>query len=182
MSQINLRQTCAFAMQYAIVMGVWHIIALALAMMSLQNESYSLLSLVMGIGSFLLAIALTKRFRKQIASENSFSISHGFIYALLLSLFASLWVAVFVYGYMQFADNSWIFEAYRQRLADPQVIEALQSTMKDEIVKMTGSEEPISIVDFIEGVPPMTYAASVLYGNMLIAPILSLIIGIICKK
>ncbi len=183
MVQIELRQTNAYAMQYAVVLGLWHIATLSMVMLSLTNPSWSLPAIFMLPGGFFLALVLTRRFRKEVGGESGFSVYHGFLHTLLMGLFASVWLALFVYLYMRFADALWIFDAYRLQLNEPATVEALNASgMMEELKNLTGSDSPAAIVDILQDIPPMTYAASMLYMSMLASPICALIIGIVCRK
>ncbi len=183
MAQFNLRQTNAYAMQYGAVFGLWQIATVAATFGSLRLPILSLVSMILTIGSFVVAFLLTRRFRGEIGGNEGFSIFHGFSHTLLMALFASIWLALFTYLYMSYADTTWLFDAYRQQFTSPEMMQVItESGMSKDIEAITGDSNPTSIVDVMEDMPPVTYAAMMLYVNALISPIASLIVGIACRK
>ncbi len=183
MPPIDIRQINAFAMQYGVVLGAWEILMLAVTFASLAYAGLSTLSLLLGVGSIILAYHLTKRFRKQIDGDSGFSVMHGFWHTLLMSIFASIWVALFVYFYLSFADSDWIFDAYKAQLSDPAFRQALiDSGLQGQLQMITGDENPAALAELLRSIPPMSYVGSLLYMNLIISPIFSLIIGISCRK
>lgn len=178
------KQANAFAMQYGLVMGLWGLVTLAAFAGSLNFQWMSFLSTAMAAGSLFLASRLTARFRDIIRHPGEgFTVSEGFLFTFVSSIYAALCIAFGVYVYLAYVDGGWLFDQYQRLVTSPlYTAELRRNGMEAQINSMTGGEGMKAMVDALRSVPAIQYACMVIYFTFLSSPIISFVIALICKR
>lgn len=178
----TFKQTNGFAMQYGALFGLCGIASLACSVLSFQLPFLSFVGNVLNWGSPFLAAYFTIRFRRAVmVPELGFSFGRGFAFTFLMGAYSTLWVALTVFIYLAYLDNGYIFDAYEQQLLQPEMVAALrQSGMWDMMQNEYGGVT--KIVDILRGISPAQYAGSIIYMSLLVAPVFSAIIALVCRK
>ncbi len=118
---LKFKQTNAFAMQYGLLLGLFAIAGVFMSVLSLQLPSLSFIGTLLTVGSPIFAGFLTTRFRSQVSTpEQGFSFARGFLFTLMLGLYASIWLSVFIYVYLVWFDHGHVFEHYDLMLSRPE--------------------------------------------------------------
>lgn len=173
-----------YAMQNGITLGILGIASLVVFKWSLTLPFLSTLFCLLLLSIPILATFLTFRVRNYIASETgTFSFMSGFLHALFTGFYASIWVALFTFVYLQYFDHGSIFVAYGKAIDTPEMQLYLQETgINTELNSISGAQGVQGLVEAMEKIGPATYAAMILYSTLFFAPIFSTIIAIICRK
>ncbi len=170
----HFKQTNAYAMQYGLFLGLWGIATLVTGALAMKLPSLSFLNTVLFIGSPILAGYFTTCFRRAVMQpEFGFTFGRGFVYTFMMGMYACLWIALFVFVYMQWFDNGTVINLYTQQLNQPEVREALAQNPDikvEDIIKAIGAIKPITI------------AISFIYITLFTAPFISTIIALICRR
>lgn len=182
MNQSNrFKQTNAFAMQYGLLLGAWGIISLCVMGLSLRLPSLSLIAMLMSVGSPVIAVMLTSRFRKASATaEEGFSFGKGFLFAFMTGIYASIWVAVFVYVYMAYLDGGYFFNAYESMVRQPEYAAQLEESGIMASLEPAGGLE--AVIDAMRAIPPANYAGMVIYLTVLTSPVVSALVALVCRR
>ena len=178
----SFAQTNAFAMQYGALLGLWGIASLAFWVLSFRYPFLSWLSNVLMIGSPIFAGYLTALFRRNVMiPELGFSFGRGFGYTFMMGIYATLWVALAVFVYLAYLDNGFLFDSFEKMLTQPDVVAALRQTGTWEMMlREVGSPE--KLVNVYRSISPGQYAGIIIYLSLLVAPFISVIIGLVCRK
>lgn len=173
-----------FAMQNGVVLGLFGIGSLMVFRWSLTVPFLSTLFCVMILSYPILAAFLTMRVRNYyVEGTGEFSFMNGFLHALFTSFYASIWVALFTFVYLQYFDHGTIFEAYAKAIDTPEMQAYLQEMgVNAELANLSGSQGVKGLVEAMEKIGPATYAAMTLYSTIFFGPIISLVIALICRK
>lgn len=179
-----LRLINAYAMRNGIMLGLWGILTLTVFKYSFTIPLMSTLYGAMLLGSPVLATFLTIKFRGEILGEReSFSYLHAFLHTLLMGFYASIWIALFIYVYLQFFDHGTFFENYGNTLNSPEMQQYIRQTgLENQMQQITGSNDVNTFVDILQSFGAANYAALELYTSLFISPIISAIIAIFCKR
>ncbi len=166
-------QTNAFAMQYGLFLGVWGIMSIVTSVLSIKLSSLSFISTILLVGSPILAGYFTTRFRSSVMQpEFGFTFGRGFLFTFLMGLYASLWIALFSYVYMQWFDGGYVANLYEEVLTQPDYRQALEQS----------GVKPEDIVKMFRSVPAASYAGSFIYITLFTAPLISAIIAFITHR
>lgn len=180
----TLRQANAFAMQDGIVLGLWGIATMWVFKGSFSVPFFSSLFAAMFLCSPVVAALQTLRYRRAVAGkEGSFAFSRGFLHALLTGFYASVWVAIAIFVYLQYFDHGRLFAAYAQSLNAPQVQAYFQqSGMAASIDAISGGRGAEGLADAMQAVGAANYAALSLYAALLLGPAISAVIGWVARR
>lgn len=173
-----------YAMRDGIVLGLFGIASLAVFLWSFKIQFFSTLFVVMLFASPFLACFLTFRFRTDSTEPGEpFGFLRGFLHALFTGFYASVWIALCTFLYLQYFDHGMIFEAYRQSLHSPETTAYLrQSGMEAQINLMTNGKGVDGMVDMMQSLGSATYAAMSLYCALIAGPFISVVIGLVCRR
>lgn len=173
-----------YAMQNGIILGLFGIISLVVFKWSLTIPFMSTLFYVMLLGSPFLTAYLTMKLRNQYVKEiGKFTYMNGFMHAFFTGFYASIWVALFTFIYLQYFDHGAIFAAYAKVIDTPEMqLYLQQSGLNTEISQISGAQGVQGLVEALRNVGSATYAAMSLYCTLIFGPIFSAIIAFICKK
>ena len=168
-----VRQINAFAMQDGIVLGIFGLTSLWVFKWSFTMPFFSTLFGVMLLGSPALGLALTLRFRtRAVGQTGGFSFFHGFLHALFMGFYASIWVALGTF-----------ISAYEQSLQTPQMAQYLnESGLMVSLNTLTNGNGVKGIGDIMRNVGAANYAAISLYNSLIIGPVIAAIIGLIARR
>lgn len=171
-------------MQNGVILGLFGIATLTAFKWSLIMPFFGILFEVMLLGSPVFATILTLKYRRQQVSKNEpFSFLRGFLHALFMGFYASLWIALIVFIYLRFFDHGTIFAAYEQMLDTPMMRDYLrQSGLDAQIAQISGTGGVKGLAAAMQSIGPATYASLFLYFPMIFGPIISAIIGLICRR
>ena len=178
----SFKQTNAYAMQYGALLGLCGMASLACMVLSFKYPVMSWLSNIFTLGSPFLAGYLTIIFRRNVMiPELGFSFGRGFGYTFLMGIYATLWVALAVFVYLAYIDNGFLFDSYEKMMLQPEVVSALrESGTWDMIQKDFGSVT--KLVNTFRAISPAQYAGSIIYLSILVAPFISAIVALVCRK
>lgn len=178
-----IRQINAYAMKDGIVLGLFGILSLYIFKESFSIPFFSTLFFVMLIGSPVLGLMRTLRYRSQVYnSSEGFGFFRGFLHAFFMGFYASIWVAVGILVYLKFFDHGTIFAAYEQQLSSPQMMQVIQdSGLINQMNEITGGHGVKGIGEAMRQIGAETYAAISLYMPLIFGPFISAIIGLIAR-
>lgn len=176
-----MKQTNAYAMQYGLYLGLWGIMSLCLSGMALRTPALSTFSSIAFIGSPFFAAILTTRFRRNVTTPaEGFSFGWAFFFTIAMGVYASFWIAAFVFLYLTYWDGGYLFSAYGQMLMNPDTIAQLkQSGMMETL----GGESALKdMVATLQKIPPASYSGVVIYSAFVFGPVISVVISLICRR
>lgn len=177
----NFRQINAYAMRNGIVLGLFGVATLAVFKWSLSIPFMSGLFMLMLFAHPVLVIILTMRFRNETIGD--FDFVKGFLHTLFVGFYASVWVSVAVFVYLQYFDYGTIFAAYGRSIDTPETQQYLvQSGLNAQLSELSGRSGVQGLVDSLQSIGAATYAAMPLYLSVILDPFFSIIIGLICRR
>lgn len=180
----TLKQTNAYAMQNGALLGGWSLLCgvLLVAAMSWSGAGWCFVSAAWATP--VVCTVLTLRFREKVAGRTGrFSFGRGFAHTFLMSLYASVWLALGVYLYLAYLDHGAVFDAYGRMLEEPSVAADLErSGMVAEIERLTGGKGPAALADMMRAIPAASYSAMVIYSAILFSPPVSAVIALIVRR
>ncbi len=179
-----IRHINASAMRGGIVMGLFGILTLCAFKGALYTPFFSSLFSVMLLASPVLATILTLQYRRAAAgSSEPFGFLQGFLFTLFTGFYASLWISVFTFVYLQYFDQGTIFAAYARQLEEPATQAYLrQSGMEAQLNAVSGGRGAQGFVQAMESLGAATYAALNIYLTLIFGPVISTIVGLICRR
>lgn len=177
-----ITQANAFAMQHGIILGLILIILLGTLVAGLTSSTASLISTILIMIYPIIVSRLTFGFRKIVAPTDRFPLFKGFSHALFSMLYASIWAAIATYLYMRFFDNGYFVNTLLSAVSDPRIQELLKA---NDLWYMSQAQSGTTILDNVrqmQNISPATYSEMILYINLLLTPITSLIIGLCAMR
>lgn len=177
-------QANAYAMLHGLYFGLMGMVSVALFRIGINQDWAGMLGYAVVLASPFVAVQFTRRFRDEVMTpEMGFSFGRAYIHSLLMGFYSGIIVAVFVAVYMTWFDHGSTFDAYKEMLSRPDVVEAMKASgMDNQFVLATGGKTMAQVVEEMREVPPANYASSIIYMNLFAAPILSLVVAIFCRK
>lgn len=178
-----VKQINTYAMQNGLILGGFGIVSLFVLRWSFSMPSLSFLFTLMLFGSFVLAAKLTFKIRNEIAGKDGiFNFFQGFLHTFFMGFYASVLIAVFVFVYLRYFDYGAIFAAYGHSIDTPEMRQYLmQSGVDAQIAEMTGEHGVQGLVHALQCLGAATYASMSLYSSIIIGPLVSIIIGLLCR-
>lgn len=169
-------------MQNGLFLGGWAILCLLLNGFSFTYPILNFPAFILSTaGSIAFATVLTIRFRRDTTPlTETFPLARGFFHTFLMGLYAALWVAAFVYIYLRFLDNGAIFDAYLRQLQSPEIQKSLRESGMGMILRDYGGVK--GFVGQLREISPISYATNFFNLSIMVNPLISLIIGLICRK
>lgn len=173
-----------YAMRHGIALGLFGIVSLAVFVWSFKVPFLSTLFSAMLLLTPCYACFLTLRFRAESSPAGApFGFMRGFLHALFTGFYASVWIALVTFVYLQYFDHGMVFEAYRQSLHSPETAEYLrQSGLEEQIDLLTNGGGVDDLVDMMRSLGSAAYAAMSLYCAMFAGPFISVVIGLVCRR
>lgn len=179
-----VREINNYAMRNGMVLGLFGIVSLLIFKWSFALPAFSTLFGIMLLGSPVLGAYLTIKFRNDVVgSDGTFGFARGFLHALFMGVYASIWVALAVFVYLQYFDNGSIFAAYGHSLETPEMQQyLLQSGVGAQFDSLSGGKGAQGIADVMQSLGAATYASMSLYLSMIFGPVISTVIGLIARR
>ena len=179
-----VKELNASAMQCGVTLGLFGVLSLAVFKWSFTVPFFSTLFFVMLLAGPVLAAWQTMRFRNAVAGPSGgFTFLSGFLHSLFTGFYASVWVALVTFVYLQYFDNGAIFADYARSIDTPEMKQYLQqSGMNSEIMRMTGGEGVQGLADALRSIGAATYAAMSLYCALVFGPFIAVVIGLVCRR
>ena len=179
-----IREVNQYAMQNGIVLGLFGIASLAVFKWSFYHPFFSTLFMAMLIGSPVLGAFLTFKYRQaSVGTDAPFGFARGFLHALFTGFYASIWVALFTFVYLNYFDHGTLFAAYAQSLDRPEMKQYLeQSGMAAQLDSLSGGEGVQGVARTLQSIGPAVYASLSLYFSMIFGPFIALFIGLITRR
>mgnify|MGYP004638605031 FL=1 len=167
------RQTNAFAMNYALPYGIYWIIGMLCFVNSLNNSLFSLVFYFVFASTPVIGYMLLCRFRERVC-DGVISFGRGYLFSLLLYFYAALLLAAACYVYFQFFDHGAFIDQYLQMLNSPEVKQAFEQESMKQLTDGRGLDDIKDIMEKMQSIPPVTYAANLLDINIFLGLVLSL--------
>lgn len=184
-NEVNpLRQTNAYAMQYGMLLGLAAVGAFAAFIGTFAYSVLSTLALLLSVAMPVLTCLFTLRFRGEVVGRTgAFSFGRGFFYTWLMLFYSGLWLALAVYVYFAYIDGGFFVDAYVAALRSPEVQTVFeQNTALREMYGNVDAEQLEAAVEQLRGVSPAHYAAASVYLNLLVAPVLAMVVGLVARR
>lgn len=180
-SNDTIKYTNAYAMQDGVVLGLFACMTLVVFKWSLTHPFFSMLFTVMLLGGPVLTVMLTRKYRSQVvAPQEPFSFATGFMHALFVGFYASVWVTLFIFVYLRYFDHGTLFVAYANSLDTPEMKAWMQqSGMEAQINLVTEGQGVQGLVAAMQRVGAATYASLALYGAFLVGPFVAILSGLL---
>lgn len=174
----------AWAMESGLALGVYGCASLAMFKWSLQFPAAGGLFTLMLAGGPVVAALLTRRMRSRSREPQApFSFAEGFLHTLLTGLYASLWVALFIFVYLRYFDGGTLFALYANRLSTPEMANYLkESGMGAEIDALTGGGGVKALAESMQRIGAATYASLALYAAFVVSPAVGVVVGWIMRR
>lgn len=171
-------------MQNGIVLGLFGVLSLVAFKWSFTIPFFSTLFGVMLMGSPVLATVLTLKFRNlTTAPYEPFSFLNGFLHALFTGFYASIWIALVTFIYLQYFDHGTIFAAYAKSLENPQTLAYLKESGLDaQLNEITGGRGIQGVAEIMQAVGAATYSTLSIYFALIFGPFISAAIGLFCRR
>ena len=183
-NKLPLGQINAGAMQGGIVLGIFGMLSLVVFRWSLVIPFCSTLFGIMFIATPIVATYLTLRFRNvNYGLKAAFPFMNGFLYTLFTGFYASVWIALLVYVYLQYFDHGQIFMDYTQSIDTPEMQQYLRASGMDaELSRISGMHGVKGLVAVMQSMGAATYAAMSIYFALIFGPIISAVIGLFTRR
>ena len=167
-----MRELNKYAMQHGVIFGLYGVVSILVQRYSISMPWLGIVNWALMIYSVFLMIRLTKKYRSKVINPRlGFSFGNAYLHSLFTAFYSMLIIAAATYVYMAFIDGG---EYTRQ------VVEVMQKEFQQSGAQgLPGMKE--AMVQF-KDVRPADYALSVIYVNVIIAPLMSLIVAAVCKK
>ena len=167
------RQTNAFAMNYALPYGIYWIVGMLCFVNSLNNSLFSLVFYFIFASTPVIGYVLLCKFRERVCG-GVISFGRGYLFSLLLYFYAALLLAAACYVYFQFFDHGAFIDRYLQMLSSPEVKQAFEQESMKQLTDGRGLDDIKDIMEKMQSIPPVTYAANLLDINIFLGLVLSL--------
>lgn len=165
-------------MQHGLFMGLFMLVTLACFIAGFSYAPLTLIFLVLCLLYPFMIACCTHYFRKAVAPTERFTLFRGFSHALMTMVYAALWGAIGTYLYMQFFDKGHLAYSIQQAFSEPRMQEMIQAN--HQLMNQQGQQH-MSMQEMIEqfqNIPATIYAESILYWNIITAPIIALFVGL----
>ena len=187
-TQNTISEVNAYAMRNGIWLGLWGLMSLVALRFSFSVPMLSTMYMLMLIASPILGGALTFHYRKAVGGDvYGFGFFQGFLHALFMGFYASLWVALGTFVYLNWLDHGAFFVAYqeslKQSMAQPQMAQLIQDpAMQAAINEATNGKGIDGVAELMQSLGAVTYASMPIYAALIIGPFISIAIGLVSMK
>lgn len=179
----TLRQTNAFAMQNGLFLGLWGMADLTAFRWSFVYSSLSTVFLLMLLLTPAVATGLTLYFRRGATTEREgLSFGRAFTHTLLTGFYASVWIALGVFVYLQYMDGGAVFNDYAANLNRPEMKAYFNDPQVQLMLSQMGAGKPEDLVEAMRSIGAVNYAALSLYATMVFGPVISALIAAVTMK
>lgn len=173
-----------WAMEAGCVLGAYGCASLALFKWSLLYPVAGSLFTFSLAGGPVVAGLLTRRMRdRSRPADAPFLFTEGFLHTLLMGLYASLWVALFIFLYLHYFDGGTLFSLYAQLLQEPEMQRYLaESGMAAQIKEITDGGGVEQLAEALQRIGAATYASLSLYAAFVVSPAVALVAGALLRR
>lgn len=179
-SEINM-----WAMRDGIWLGLVGVLTLASWRMGIVNGTGDLPFLTLLACGPVASVCLTMRYRREVAGNGGFSFPRGFTHALFTGFYASLWVALTLFLYLQYFDHGTVFSAYAAMVCAPETADMMRQISPewaDVIDTMSDGRGAEGLADTFQSIGAATYATMPIYAAFIAGPVISTVTGLVCKR
>lgn len=172
-------------MRDGIWLGLIGVLTLAAWRMGIVSGTGDFPFLVLLACGPVMSVWLTKRYRRDVADGGDFAFSRGFIHALFTGFYASVWVALVLFLYLQYFDHGRIFAAYADMVYTPAMMQAMRQISPEWAVAidtMSGGKGAEGLAATFQSIGAATYATMPLYAAFTAGPVISAVTGLICQR
>ncbi len=172
------------AMRSGLLLGGWGVAGVILITLTLANPSLALLTDVVLLGFPIVTWRCTRSYATAYATEKGyFTFGAGFSFTSLAMTYATLWVLIAVAFVVNDSGTGLFTTNLIAQMETVEYREALRQsgllTSLDQATKGKGFETLVETIRSFSRIDAMTL---ILFANLFINPILSLLIGLICRK
>lgn len=180
----GFRQTNAYAMQNGVLLGLVALAAFAAFVCSFAYPVFSSVSLLLMLGSPVVAVCLTLCFRSAVAGKSGqFSYSRGFSHTFLTILYASVWLAMGVYVYFAYIDRGFFVDSYLSVLQRPEIQEGLKnSPLWQQVLRPAEGKELEELAGMMRSIGPASYSALMVYLGLVGGLPCAVVAGMVCRR
>lgn len=169
----QFRQTNAFAMNYAVLFGLYWIAGLACFVNSFNIAGASFGFMLVIVTVPFLGMFLANRFRKRVCG-GLLTFTRGYMFSLLLYFYAALLLAVGVYLYFEFLDGGSFFNSYMAYLDSPEVKRLFETGGMEQLSGGISLKDMKNIAEAFQDLSAVAIAANILDFSIFSGLIISL--------
>ena len=169
----QFRQTNAFAMNYAVLFGLYWIAGLACFVNSFNIAGASFGFMLVIVTVPFLGMFLVNRFRKRVCG-GLLTFTRGYMFSLLLYFYAALLLAVGVYLHFEFLDGGSFFNSYMAYLDSPEVKRLFETGGMEQLAGGISLKDMKNIAEAFQDLSAVAIAANILDFSIFSGLIISL--------
>ena len=164
----KFKQLNAFAMQYGIALGAWGNTLLSNHGSILENHlSFTSKQHCHARFASHRGIAHIKIPQEHNHPRRGFTFGRAFLFVFTTGFYASIWIAAFVFLYLAYWDNGYIFNAYESLLSSPEYAGSMQQS---GLMNSLNANSVSDMIDAMRSISPAGYASSVIYMSFMTNP------------
>ncbi|MBP3227678.1 MAG: DUF4199 domain-containing protein [Bacteroidaceae bacterium] len=168
-----LVQANSYAMLHGLYFGLLGALSVALFRIGLDRPVAMLAAYAVTLASPVVAVWLTRRFRDEVtAPGEGFSYTRAYTHSLLMGIYSSLVIALFVLVYFVWFDKGSTVDAYARQLAQMTTPET--AAMMRQMTGGLGTDE---VVRVLREMKPADFAYPFISTNIFVAPVMSLLVA-----
>ena len=175
----------AWAMRDGLFLGLVGILTLTAWRMSVVQRMGDILFLLLLLSGPVASVVLTRRYRNAVVAEEGFTFTRGFMHALFTGFYASIWVSLAMFVYLQYLDHGVLFAAYAQMVYSPEGMQAagqIDPRWTAMIDSLSGGRGAAGLSEALRGVGAATYSVMPIYGALVVGPVVSVVAGWLCQR
>lgn len=167
------RQTNAFAMNYALLFGLYWIAGFICFVNSLQHTLLSLLFYFILASSPVIGYIMLRNFRDRVCN-GIINFGRGYLFTMLLYFYAALLLALAVWIYFKYLDHGEFISNYINLLESPDIKAAFAQENVQSISGGVSINDLKRMLENLQTLSPIVYAANVLDINIFLGIILAI--------
>lgn len=168
----SFRQTNAFAMNYAVLFGLYWVVGLLCFVNSFSFSGASTGFVLVFVSVPFVGFWLLRRFRRRVCG-GWLTFSRAYLFSLLLYFYASLLLAAACYVYFEFVDGGAFFNGYMAYLNSPELKELFASGGLEKATGGFSLADMKEMAGMLQELSPVAMAANVLdlsiFSGMLVS-------------
>lgn len=172
-------------MRDGVWLGLLGILTLYVWRMSIVNHIGDFLFIILIFCGPIISFFLTRRYRLETVGNNDFTFVRGFTHSLFTGFYASVWVALVLFLYLQYFDHGTVFVAYANLVYSSDGIKAVEQLSPEwrmAIETMSNGRGAEGLANTFQDIGAATYATLPIYLAFIIGPIISIFIGLLCQR
>lgn len=169
-----LKQTNAFAMFNGLFFGIYCSIGFFCAVKGMTNSTMSILGLMITITVPVMGFYFARKFERQVREDAPVSFGRSYLYSLMLYLYASIVLALFVFTYFHWFDKGAFADSYVTMFNSPEVQAALKQSGMDRSIDETLRQNGFNNVrEMLSSISPFDISCGILNMNILTGVVLA---------